>query len=164
MFHGYSKRRIVTNDTLENDGNAPAPLNLPHGKLFFGFRHVPYNVQDQTPNGASASNSRGTGPNGAFSGGGNTLSGRPTPPASTSAKGKGKEKEDDGDADDTRWGRGQTLNSTSRRMADEGPVGAGGARVPRPSGRNAAVQKREPSPIPDWGVDSDDEVIYVDSD
>ena len=37
-----SKHRIVTNNSLENDSQAPAPLNLPFGKLFFGYRHVEY--------------------------------------------------------------------------------------------------------------------------
>lgn len=37
-----SKHRIVTNGSLETDDQAPAPLNLPPGKLFFGYRHVEY--------------------------------------------------------------------------------------------------------------------------
>jgi len=42
LFSLDSKHRIVTNDSLENDSQAPAPLNLPFGKLFFGYRHVEY--------------------------------------------------------------------------------------------------------------------------
>lgn len=164
----YSKKRIVTNDTLETDAVVPAPLNLPHGKLFFGFRTIPYSVQpDQAPNGTPASGSREPS-SAAFSGGGNTLSGRSNPSATaTNSKGKGKEKAEDNGNDNTsnaRWGGGQTLRSASRRATNDGPVGAGGARVPRPSGRNGKAKAREPSPIPDWGVDSDEEVIYVDSD
>ena len=154
-----SKRRIVTADILENDSNAPAPLNLPHGKLFFGFKHVPYNhPSDQTSNGTSDAPASGPG---AFQGGGNTLSGRRSSSSpSANAKGKGKEKETQIEKDDGgKWaGKGQTLNSGSRRMGVDGPVGAGGARVPRPSSRR--LPQREPSPAPDWGVDSDDEVIY----
>jgi hypothetical protein len=38
----YSQRRVIVNDDLENDGKSPAPLNLPFGKLFFGFNIPPY--------------------------------------------------------------------------------------------------------------------------
>ncbi|KAL5529723.1 hypothetical protein ACEPAG_5708 [Sanghuangporus baumii] len=166
------KRRIVTNETLETDSNVPAPLNLPPGKLFFGFRHVPYNHADgQAVNGTSDSSAGGLE---TFQGGGNTLSGRPSSSAnanvSANAKGKGKEKENKDEKDEkdvgAKWaGKGQTLNSapssSSRRVADDGPVGAGGARVPRASRKQP---QREPSPVPDWGVDSDEEVIYIDSD
>ena len=38
----HSKRRIVTNNSLESDSQAPAPLNLSPGKLFFGYRYVEY--------------------------------------------------------------------------------------------------------------------------
>lgn len=41
-FSPDSKHRIVTNTSLENDSQAPVPLNLPFGKLFFGYRHVEY--------------------------------------------------------------------------------------------------------------------------
>ena len=34
--------RIVTNNSLENDVNVPAPLQLPFGKLSFGFNIQPY--------------------------------------------------------------------------------------------------------------------------
>jgi hypothetical protein len=36
------QHRVVVNDDLENEGNVPAPLNLPFGKLFFGFNISPY--------------------------------------------------------------------------------------------------------------------------
>ena len=48
-----SKRRIVTNNSLENDSQAPAPLNLPFGKLFFGYRHVEYVSPDSDEKGKS---------------------------------------------------------------------------------------------------------------
>ncbi|EOR01291.1 Ubiquitin fusion degradation protein 1 [Wallemia ichthyophaga EXF-994] len=35
------KQRHVTADTLEDGQKVPAPLNLPFGKLFFGFEYVP---------------------------------------------------------------------------------------------------------------------------
>lgn len=161
----YSKKRIVTNDTLDNGAPAPAPLNLPHGKLFFGFRHVPYNKPAKKEDGGDSSGSS------SFTGGGATLSGR-TPAGSapsSSAKGKGKAKDTENAVqDEAKWGTGQTLNTpASRRAADDGPVGAGGARVPRAPVRNTRVaqkqKERSPSP-PDWGVDDDEDVIYVDSD
>jgi hypothetical protein len=36
------QHRVVVNEDLENEGNVPAPLNLPFGKLFFGFNIAPY--------------------------------------------------------------------------------------------------------------------------
>lgn len=38
----YSKHKIVTNSSLDGDVYVPAPLNLPFGKLFFGFNVQPY--------------------------------------------------------------------------------------------------------------------------
>lgn len=39
----YSKARIVTNESIANDGRmVPAALDLPPGKLFFGFTYKPY--------------------------------------------------------------------------------------------------------------------------
>lgn len=38
-----SKARIVTNDTLADDGRTvPAALHLPEGKYFFGFTYKPF--------------------------------------------------------------------------------------------------------------------------
>lgn len=37
---------MVTNDTLEEGRQVPAPLNLPFGKLFFGFTVVPYKAPE----------------------------------------------------------------------------------------------------------------------
>ena len=42
------QHRVVVNDDLENEGNVPAPLNLPFGKLFFGF-HIPSYVPPPAP-------------------------------------------------------------------------------------------------------------------
>ena len=73
MIH-RSQKKLITSEMLEGRGDGPAPLNLPLGKLFFGYAFVPYNPPStvaaaQTPN--------------TFIGGGNTLSGRrivPTTP------------------------------------------------------------------------------------
>lgn len=48
------KRRIVTNDSLENESHAPAPLDLPFGKLFFGYRYVEYVSPDSEKGKAKA--------------------------------------------------------------------------------------------------------------
>lgn len=37
-----SKRKIVSNETLESDVKVPVALNLPFGQLFFGFNVVTY--------------------------------------------------------------------------------------------------------------------------
>ena len=66
MFY-RSQKRIITSEMLEGGGDGPAPLNLPLGKLFFGYAFVPYSPP---PTVAAAQTSN------AFIGGGNTLSGR----------------------------------------------------------------------------------------
>jgi hypothetical protein len=44
----FSQHRVIVNDDLENDGKNPAPLNLPFGKLFFGF-NIPSYVPPSPP-------------------------------------------------------------------------------------------------------------------
>jgi ubiquitin fusion degradation protein 1 len=62
---------------LEGGGDGPMPLNLPPGKLFFGYAYVPYTPPSDTATPASTSATTST----AFTGGGNTLSGRRVAPA-----------------------------------------------------------------------------------
>jgi hypothetical protein len=38
----FSKNKVVSNSGLESDTKVPAPLNLPFGKLFFGFKVAAY--------------------------------------------------------------------------------------------------------------------------
>ncbi|KAH9946429.1 uncharacterized protein BXZ73DRAFT_95426 [Epithele typhae] len=78
------KHRIVTNESLEGEGSAPAPLNLPFGNLFFGFPVQPYVPPTKEP---LVSQEEGT----AFSGSGNMLNGRSQ--LSSSTKGKAKEQD-----------------------------------------------------------------------
>ncbi|TFK55083.1 ubiquitin fusion degradation protein I [Heliocybe sulcata] len=150
------QRRIVSADVLESGESAPAPLNLPFGKLFFGYNIPPY----QPPAESSSQNGEQTS---AFSGGGNTLTGRPA--QSSSSKGKGKETETGSSSSQAapkqEWGKGHTLASSTPAS-----LGAGGARVPRPPqrGANSKMKQKERSPTPDFGVDSDDDAIIIDSD
>ena len=37
-----SKHLVVSNEDLDKEENVPAPLNLPFGKLFFGFNIPAY--------------------------------------------------------------------------------------------------------------------------
>ncbi|KAK7054777.1 ubiquitin fusion degradation protein [Paramarasmius palmivorus] len=152
-------RRIVSNNTLETETKVPAALNLPFGKLFFGFNVATY----VPPVANSPTSSPDLSRESAFSGSGATLNGQQiSQPSSSSAKGKGKEKEPE--ASSSSWsGQGNTLgNSVPREV---GLVGAGGARVPRLPQRQSTQQaQRERSPTPDFGVDDDDDVIMIDSD
>ncbi|TFY81039.1 hypothetical protein EWM64_g2971 [Hericium alpestre] len=153
------QHRVISNDDLITESKVPAPLNLPFGKLFFGFKTQPYEPPQSEPESAPEPT--------AFTGGGSTLSGRqaaqPQPPSS--AKGKGKEEKP---ANEAKWDTGgQALGarssaSTNSRSMGSGQMGAGGASVPRPPQRSAR-QERSPSPEEDWGVD-DDDVIVIDSD
>ncbi|KAH8835101.1 ubiquitin fusion degradation protein I [Flagelloscypha sp. PMI_526] len=151
------QHRVVSNATFEHDERVPAALNLPFGQLFFGF-NVPTYVEP-TPAEGPSSPTIASQP---FSGSGATLNGRSTG-SSSAAKGKGKEKENKQESKD--WGSlggGNTLGQAVPR--EIGQVGAGGARVPRPRTKPKEAPKRERSPTPDWGVDSDDDAIMVDSD
>ncbi|RDB20960.1 Ubiquitin fusion degradation protein 1 [Hypsizygus marmoreus] len=150
-------RRIVSNTNFESDVKVPAALNLPFGQLFFGFNVTPYTPPAAaTPGSPEISAQEAP----AFSGTGNTLSGRSNPQPST-AKGKEKEKAPQEDISAS-WGTGQTLGRSAPR--ELGPVGAGGARAPRVPQRNVKKrEEKERSPSPDWGVD-DDDVIMIDSD
>ncbi|KAF4615126.1 hypothetical protein D9613_003152 [Agrocybe pediades] len=166
--------RIVSNSTLETETKVPAALNLPFGQLFFGFNVQPYTPPEPAPGSPEA---RPTSPP-TFSGSGNTLSGRsnPRPTATSDSKGKGKavdskDSKEKAVASSHTWGSsGQTLGK--RTLPQQGPVGAGGARVPQIPQRNSS-KKVERSPTPeeeeeeeeeDWGVDDDDDVIMIDSD
>ena len=161
----------MTNSSLENDVYVPAPLNLPFGKLFFGF-----NVQTYVPPQESSSSApQQVCPtlisishfaylhfkqSGSFSGSGATLSGGSTQ-ASLSAKGKGKEQ-----PSPASWGSGgQRLGSRPSQPATSSQpraLGAGGASVPVLRNRQ---QERERSPTPDFGVDEDEDIdIDYDSD
>ncbi|ETW86077.1 hypothetical protein HETIRDRAFT_415043 [Heterobasidion irregulare TC 32-1] len=146
------QHRVISNDDLFSETNVPAPLNLPLGKLFFGYNIAPYTPPPAT-NGDS-----GPQPSSAFNSAGNSLTGRSTmqPKVSSSTKGKAKEEK----TSDMKWGNGQTL---SARAAIPATVGAGGASVPRIPQRARRPRERSPSPEEDWGVD-DDDVIVVDSD
>uniref|UniRef100_A0A0W0FLH9 Putative ubiquitin fusion degradation protein I n=1 Tax=Moniliophthora roreri TaxID=221103 RepID=A0A0W0FLH9_MONRR len=148
-------RRIVSNNTLETETKIPAALNLPFGKLFFGFNVATYvpPVANSPPSSPDLSREA------AFTGSGNTLNGH-----QTSASTKGKANETNSKALSSSWtGQGNTLgNSVPREI---GMVGVGGARVPRPPQRQGTQQvQRERSPTPDFGVDDDDDVIMIDSD
>ncbi|KAG5653838.1 hypothetical protein H0H81_010111 [Sphagnurus paluster] len=158
------QHRIVSNSAFESDQKVPAALNLPFGQLFFGFNVTPYTPPTATSPGSADSSQQAIfqqEPT-SFTGSGHTLSGRNAQSQASSSKGKEKEKPPVPSA--SSWGgSGQTLGA--RNIPRElGPVGAGGARVPRPPQRNVKKEKeKERSPSPDWGVD-DDDVIMIDSD
>ncbi len=164
MTNGVSKRKIVSNETLESGAKVPAALNLPFGQLFFGFNVVSYiSPAPSSPGNAPQvviyhaklppllTTSQHTS---LFSGTGNTLSGR------SNLLKKGKEKEKEMTSSYT-WGSGQSLGK--RTIAQRGAVGVGGAAVPHFPQRG---KQRSPSPEEeeDWGVDEDEDVIMVDSD
>ncbi|KAG6918148.1 hypothetical protein DXG01_016337 [Tephrocybe rancida] len=158
------KHRIVSNSAFESDQKVPAALNLPFGQLFFGFNVTPHVPPPVAPSSPEISGQEHT----TFSGSGNTLSGRnahqPTP---SSSKGKAKETTTSQRSSASWSGTGQSLgaNNVPREL---GPVGAGGARIPKLPQRNSNKEKakekeKRRSPSPDWGVD-DDDVIMIDSD
>ncbi len=172
--HTNSNHRVVTNSSLEGEVTAPAPLVVPEGTLFFGYKYVPYVPPDAGPNDTPSSPPvrdflffGGYDDTDlpylfkpiSFSGRGNTLAGSTAsqqPPASS--KGKGKERAP------SNWGSGgQALGSKAPPPPAERPRGAGGASVPIIPQRNRKPQERSPSPEIDFGV-SDDEDYMVDSD
>jgi len=175
------------NEDLENDGNAPAPLNLPFGKLFFGFNIPPY-VPPPAPEDAPAAEVCALSSfrnclllipvkrPASFTGTGNSLGGRAVSSSTAQSKGKSKATTDtgtkDADANEATWGTGQGRSLGSRptngvggRTFNTSLVGVGGATIPRPPQRSGRKPPgRERSPTPDFGVDDDDDVIEIDSD
>ncbi|CAL1705095.1 unnamed protein product [Somion occarium] len=146
------KHRVVTSSSLEGEVTAPAPLNLPFGKLFFGFNVAAYTPPPKSE--PQPSNSQSA----AFSGSGSTLTG--------SSKGKQREVQQSPSPppEEKKWGSGgQTLGSRSQPPQNR-PRGAGGAAVPVIPQRRPQKKNRSPSPEVDFGVDSDDDVIIIDSD
>jgi ubiquitin fusion degradation protein 1 len=159
-----SQHRIVNNSTFESDMRVPAPLNLPFGQLFFGFKVVPYAPATTTQSTDPAvrrrafhsydwcrSNLQPT----VFTGGGNTLTSKG--PATRLSSSNNQEKTQP--SDEAKWGAG------GHKLGGPVTYGAGGARAPQIPRRqnNKSVPDRERSPTPDFGVD-DDEIIDVDSD
>ncbi|KAF9469156.1 ubiquitin fusion degradation protein I [Collybia nuda] len=154
--------RIVSNSTFESDVKVPAVLNLPFGQLFFGFHVTPYTPPLTSASPGSPDTLRAE--VSTFVGSGNTLSGRPTPRSNPSSSTKGKEKETEPATNNTvAWGGSGQITSRRSVSQEVGPVGAGGARIPRVPTRNQKQKQKERSPSPDWGVD-DDDVIMIDSD
>ncbi|THU88403.1 UFD1-domain-containing protein [Dendrothele bispora CBS 962.96] len=153
-------RRIVSNSAFEGETKVPAALNLPFGKLFFGFNVTPF-VRPPTP---SPPNSPGTSARTvAFTGSGHSLNGRPLPNSqSISSSNKGKAKEKSSEASASWTSEGRTLSGNIPR--EIGTVGAGGARVPPQRNSKGKAKERSPSPDIDWGVDDDEDVIMIDSD
>ncbi|KZT09670.1 UFD1-domain-containing protein [Laetiporus sulphureus 93-53] len=154
--------RIVTSETLESEVSAPAPLNLPFGKLFFGFNVPPYTPPESKSGDSDQPH--------AFTGSGNTLTGRsPGSVQQQSSSAKGKEKENTSSS--SSWGSGgHTLGSRSSAAPPRSSLssasralGVGGASVPILPQRNNSSRQRSLSPE-DWGVDDEDDVIEIDSD
>jgi ubiquitin fusion degradation protein 1 len=136
----HSKRLIVSNDTLQDETRVPGPLNLPPGRLFFGYKYVPYKPPPakETQDPASPTSTAQ-----AFIGAGSSLAGpsrpaqKPTP--STSSQTPKKE------ATTHSWGAGSSLGNRNQNRKIQAP-------------------KKGRSPTPDYGVDSDEDVIEIDSD
>ena len=81
-------------------------------------------------------------------------------------KGKSKAQDAQDGANSKDWGEGQKLGRGAWKPS--GIMGAGGASIPVPPGRNSMAnqadgREKNRSPSPDWGVD-DDEMIVYDSD
>ncbi|KAN0076955.1 Ubiquitin fusion degradation protein UFD1 domain containing protein [Tylopilus felleus] len=152
------KQKVVTNEMLESEVKVPAALNLPFGKLFFGFNIVPYTPPEPTEPTTPGPSS----PPPTFTGSGNTLNGRPV--QTTSVKGKEKAASASQSQDSEKsWGAGQSLGSRAPHVPPSfrgHPLGATGAST---ASLPTKPQPKRRSPTPDWGVD-DDDIIEVDSD
>jgi len=160
------KRRIVSNDTLHEDTRIPNALNLPSGKLFFGFKYVPYKPptaeSSAMGSGTAAVADSGAGPiTQAFTGQGSSLAG-PSRRSGRSGAGAPSSrtesiKKEENATSTHNWGTGSSLAGGSRSTASTSASrGTNLKRPPKP--------QKERSPTPDYGVDSDDDVIEIDSD
>ncbi|OJA18427.1 hypothetical protein AZE42_06984 [Rhizopogon vesiculosus] len=160
---GHSKiirtdqQKIINHSSIEGEVKVPTALNLPFGKLFFGFNVVPYTPPEQKPP-SSPTSPPAAAPS--FSGSGNTLAGR-SGASLADAKGKGKENSSaKSQPSEKSWGVGSSLGSSRSTHVPPSFRGRdlGSSTVPRPTG-----QSKRRSPTPDWGVD-DDDIIDIDSD
>ncbi|KIO26260.1 hypothetical protein M407DRAFT_243812 [Tulasnella calospora MUT 4182] len=123
LIYRTDKPKMVTNETLVDGRQVPAALNLPFGKLFFGYTVIPYKAPASEGSGASGSGASSPPPAAqtpSFGGGpGQTLSGRPprqtrtpvTQPGNTAASGSTTKSEED-----DKWkGKGNSLSSGGSR-------------------------------------------------
>ncbi|MCO5549670.1 hypothetical protein L7F22_003143 [Adiantum nelumboides] len=101
MIRRTDQPRIVTNDTQIGEKKVPAALNLPFGKLFFGYEVIPVGGKENgTQSEAQAD---------PFSGSGQTLSGRaPRSNLSTNTTGSASANTPDTSTGRTLGGRGST--------------------------------------------------------
>jgi ubiquitin fusion degradation protein 1 len=72
------KQRLITVDALEDRRVVPAPLNLPFGKLFFGYQVIPYKAPEEKLDESMAAAQ-------SFAGSGNSLSGNSAHAATASS-------------------------------------------------------------------------------
>ena len=165
--------RIIHTEDLERPATAPAPLALPFGQLFFGYKYVEYVAPEGE--GEAAGPSVPAGPT-LFSGGGATLSGRATGATTPVPSAKGKEKAG-GTAAEKSWGKGMTLSGLDETSASLAPKlrnksGGGTTRSKQAEEEEeAAAHKRKGgSPEIDWDYyddsmdQDDDDAIEIDSD
>ncbi|KAN0064815.1 ubiquitin fusion degradation protein [Thecaphora frezii] len=118
MIRRTDKPRIITSDTQLEEKKIPAALNLPFGKLFFGYEVIPVGGKEaEGKDGAEA-----TAPV-SFSGDGKTLSGR-------APKAKEKPAEAAGEAQPATQayilGSGRVLGESSRSSGASTPSGSRG--------------------------------------
>ncbi|KAI5452316.1 ubiquitin fusion degradation protein [Naganishia albida] len=165
------KARIVTNESIANDGRmVPAALDLPPGKLFFGFTYKPYDPKAATVKKVEPEDGAGASARPSFVGAGTTLSGRnPRPsannPAATSTD-LPKVKEEEKDDPWAKLGSGAKLTSNSSKTPAATTV------EPRQGASNTRSQAivvddddlMHDSSSEFNGFDEDEDIIEIDSD
>ncbi|KAH7102338.1 ubiquitin fusion degradation protein I [Auriculariales sp. MPI-PUGE-AT-0066] len=172
--------RVIHTDDLEREDTAPAPLSLPFGQLFFGYRYVEYKppAEEAAAGSSSAGAAVSAGPP-IFSGGGATLSGRSAPGASAKGKEKAAAPAAESAPAEKSWGKGMTLSGLDETTASLAPklrskAGAASARSKAQeeaeAEAEAAKKVKARSPSIDWDYyddsmdQDDDDVIDIDSD
>ncbi|GHJ86669.1 hypothetical protein NliqN6_3071 [Naganishia liquefaciens] len=161
------KARVVTNESIANDGRmVPAALDLPPGKLFFGFTYKPFDPKATTIKKVEPEDGAGAAATPSFVGPGTTLSGRrPTgagdnaaaPQRTKLAAVKEETKEDPW----AKLGSGAKLNTRTSAPATS-------ANVQPIGGRSDAIVIDDDELMHDSGSEfngfDEDDIIEIDSD
>ncbi|EPQ30421.1 uncharacterized protein PFL1_01947 [Pseudozyma flocculosa PF-1] len=138
MIRRTDKPRIITSDTQLEEKKIPAALNLPFGKLFFGYDVIP--VGGKEPKGPEGSDASEPTAAISFGGSGKTLSGRaPKPRPPPKADGSGDANATPAQSQAYTLGGGRVLgeSSTSRGSGTSTPSSSRGG------GKSLNDRKRE---------------------
>jgi ubiquitin fusion degradation protein 1 len=127
--------RVITSETIDLDRQVPAALVLPEGKLFFGYKYIPFDAKAEEKRKKAKEDPSAPPAQTSFQGQGNSLhrgAVQPSSPAEADAPADGDEEKPDPWAN---LGSGQTLSGRKRGA----PTSAAASAPPTPAPASAPV-------------------------